>query len=403
MPLQVKDRFPIFQNHPDLVYLDSAATTQCLDDSLLAEQTYYLEYKANVHRGLYPMAEEATAHYENVRKIARKFLHANEGGEIIFTRGATESLNIVARCWGKKFLKKGDEIVLSILEHHSNIVPWQMIAKEVGAVLKFCPILSTGNLNYKALEKLVTKKTKIISITGLSNTLGTLIDLPVVVRLARKVGVKICVDAAQLVAHLPIDVQKLDIDFLAFSGHKIYGPTGAGVLYAKREILEEMDPWLGGGDMIREVHEEFSTWNDLPWKFEAGTPNIAQVLGMGAAMEFMMKLGKNKLMQHDREMQEYTFKILNELPTITVYGPKGFDQQRGCISFTVKGVHPHDVAAILGEQGVCVRAGHHCTMPLMKALHLSSTVRVSFGIYNTKKDVEALRDGLKKVARVFKI
>ncbi|MEK9160123.1 MAG: SufS family cysteine desulfurase [Patescibacteria group bacterium] len=403
MSLQIKDRFPIFQNHPDLVYLDSASTAQRLDDSLLAEQRYYLEYNANVHRGLYPMAEEATTHYENVRVIARKFLNAGKDGEIIFTRGTTEALNIVAHCWGRKFLRAGDEIVLSILEHHSNLVPWQMIAKETGAVVKFCPILNTGNLDYKALEKLVTKKTKIVSITGLSNTLGTLIDLPVVVRLARKVGAKICVDAAQLAAHMPIDVKKLDVDFLAFSGHKIYGPTGCGVLYAKREILEAMDPWLGGGDMIREVHEEFSTWNDLPWKFEAGTPNIAQVLGMGAAMDFLMKLGKNAMMKHDREMQEYTFKTLNELPFVTVYGPKGFDQHRGSISFTVKGVHPHDVAAILGDEGICVRAGHHCTMPLMKALCLISTVRVSFGIYNTKKDVEALRDGLKKVATIFKL
>lgn len=403
MSLQIKDRFPIFKNHPELVYLDSASTSQRLDDSLTAEQNYYLQYNANVHRGLYPMAEEATTHYENVRVIARKFLNAGKDGEIIFTRGTTEALNIVALCWGKKFLKKGDEIVLSILEHHSNLVPWQMIAKETGAVIKFCPVLNTGNLDYKALEKLISKKTKIVSITGLSNTLGTLVDLSVVVRLARKVGAKVCVDAAQLAAHMPIDVQKLDVDFLAFSGHKIYGSTGSGVLYAKREILEEMEPWLGGGDMIREVHEEFSTWNDLPWKFEAGTPNIAQVLGMGAAMEFLMQLGKNALMKHDREMQEYTFKILNELPYVTVYGPKNFDQHRGSISFTMKGVHPHDVAAILGDAGICVRAGHHCTMPLMKALCLLSTVRVSFGIYNTKEDVEALRDGLKKVAEVFKL
>ena len=239
--------------------------------------------------------------------------------------------------------------------------------------------------------------------TGLSNTLGTVIDLSVVLRFARKVGAKICVDAAQLAAHFPIDVQKLDVDFLAFSGHKIYGPTGAGILYAKREILDRMDPWLGGGDMIREVHKEFSTWNEAPWKFEAGTPNIAQVIGMGPAMEFLMKLGKNTVMRHDREMQEYMFKKLNELPFVKTYGPKSFDQHRACISFTVDGVHPHDVAAILGEIGICVRAGHHCTMPLMKSLCLVSTVRVSFGIYNTKEDVEALAKGLKKVARVFKL
>jgi cysteine desulfurase/selenocysteine lyase len=368
-----------------------------------AEQDYYLNSNANVHRGLYPMAEAATGKYEAVREIARKFLHVGKDGEVVFTRGATESLNVVALGWGRKFLKKGDEVVLTVLEHHSNLVPWQMVAKETGAVVKFCPILSTGNLDYKALEKLITKKTKMVSITGLSNTLGTLIDLPVAVRLARKVGAKICVDAAQLVAHMSVDVQKLDVDFLAFSGHKIYGPTGAGVLYAKRDLLEAMDPWLGGGDMIREVNLERSTWNDIPWKFEAGTPSVAQVIGMGAAMEFMMEVGKNTLMKHDRELQEYTFKKLNELSFVEVYGPKGFDQHRGSISFNVKGVHPHDVAAILGEQGVCVRAGHHCTMPLMKALCQVSTVRVSFGLYNTAKDVEALAKGLKKVAQVFEL
>lgn len=399
--MNLRSRFPIFKTHPKLVYLDSASTAQRVDFSLIAEQEYYLSSNANVHRGLYPLAEEATEKYENVRSIARKFLHVGKEGEVIFTRGTTESLNIVALGWGRKFLKKGDEIVLSILEHHSNVVPWQMVAKETGAVVKFCPILSTGNLDYKALEKLVTKKTKIVSITGLSNTLGTLIDLPVVVRLARKAGAKVCIDAAQLVAHMSVDVQKLDVDFLAFSSHKIYGPTGAGVLYAKREILESMDPWLGGGDMIREVTQEFSTWNDIPWKFEAGTPSVAQVIGMGAAMEFLMEVGKNTVMQHDRELQEYCLKKLNELPFVRVYGPKGFDQQRGCISFNVTGVHPHDAAAILGEEGVCVRAGHHCAMPLMKALCLVSTVRVSFGLYNTAKDVEALSKGLKKVAKIF--
>jgi cysteine desulfurase/selenocysteine lyase len=401
--MNLRSHFPIFKAHPKLVYLDSASTSQRVDRSLVAEQDYYLDSNANVHRGLYPLAEEATEKYEHVRTIAKQFLHVGKEGEIVFTHGATEGLNIVALGWGHQYLKKGDEIVLSLLEHHSNLVPWQMVAKETGAIVKFCPILSTGNLDYKALEKLVTKKTKIISITGLSNTLGTLIDLPVVVRLARKVGAKICVDAAQLVAHMSVDVQKLDIDFLVFSAHKIYGPTGAGVLYAKREILEEMAPWLGGGDMIREVSEEFSTWNDVPWKFEAGTPSIAQVIGMGAAMEFMMDVGKNTLMKHDRELQEYTFKKLNELPFVEVYGPKGFDQHRGSISFNVKGVHPHDVASILGELNICVRAGHHCTMPLMKALCQVSTVRVSFGLYNTSKDVEALARGLKKVAKVFEL
>lgn len=401
MPSKIKDRFPFFQNHPDVVYLDSASSAQRLDTAIAAEQEYYFEFNANVHRGLYPIAEKATMQYENVREITKRFVNANKDYEVVFTRGCTEALNIVAHCWGEAFLKKGDELVLSVLEHHSNIVPWQMVAKRRGAIIKFCPILSTGNLDYKALEKLVNKKTKLISITGLSNTLGTLIDLPFLARLAKKTGAKLCVDAAQLAAHMPLDVQKFKIDFLAFSGHKIYGPTGAGALVAKRELLEKMEPWQGGGDMIREVHLDHSTWNDVPWKFEAGTPNIAQVIGMGAAMKFIMELGKNTFMKHDRELQEYCFKKLNELPFVISYGPKNFDQARGCFSFNVQGVHPHDVAAILGEEGVCVRAGHHCTMPLMEALQVSSTVRVSFGIYNTKKDIDALIDALKKVANIF--
>lgn len=401
MPSKIKDRFPFFKNHPSVVYLDSASTSQRVDSAVLAEQEYYFEFNANVHRSLYPLAEEATMQYERVREIAKRFVRAGKAHEVIFTRGTTEALNIVAHCWGNTALKKGDEVVLSVLEHHSNLVPWQMLAKRSGAVLKFCPILSTGNLDYKALEKMVSKKTKLISMTGLSNTLGTLVDLPFLARLAKKTGAKLCIDAAQLAAHMPLDVQKFDIDFLAFSSHKIYGPTGAGVLVAKRELLEKMEPWQGGGDMIREVHLEHSTWNDVPWKFEAGTPNIAQVIGMGAAMEFMMEIGKNALMKHDRELQEYCFKKLNELPFVVSYGPRNFDQHRGSVSFTVKGVHPHDVAAILGEEGVCVRAGHHCTMPLMKVLKLPSTVRVSFGLYNTKEDIDALSSALKKVVKVF--
>lgn len=401
--LMLRSRFPIFKAHPQLVYLDSASTTERVDVSLEAERDYYINCNANVHRGLYPMAEAATEKYEAVRDLVKRFLHARERAEIIFTKGSTESLNIVAQRWGGQFLKREDEVVLSVLEHHSNLVPWQRAAQETGAVLRFCPITRNGNLDYTTLEKLITRKTKMVSITGLSNTLGTVVDIPRVVRFAKKVGAKVCIDAAQLAAHLPIDVQKWDIDFLAFSSHKIYGPTGAGVLYAKREILENMDPWLYGGDMIREVHLFTSTWNDLPWKFEAGTPNIAQIIGMGAALAFMMKLGIKVIENHDRTLQEYAFKKLSELSFVTVYGPKSFQQRRGSLSFTVEGVHPHDVAAILGEEGICVRAGHHCTMPLMQALCLISTVRASFGIYNTREDIDKMILGLEKVAQVFKL
>jgi cysteine desulfurase/selenocysteine lyase len=389
-------------DQPELVYLDSASSTQRADIVLKMLDHYYREMNANVHRGLYELSENATIAYEAVRGKIQEFINAKEEEEVIFTRGTTESLNIVAQGWGGKYLKEGDEVVLTQLEHHSNIVPWHMVAERTGAVVKFAPITDNGDLDYDALESLINDKTKMVSVTGLSNTLGTLVDIERVVKMARKVGSKVCVDAAQLVAHKKVDVQQLDVDFLAFSSHKIYGPTGSGVLYGKRDILEAMDPWLGGGDMIKEVHEDHYTWNDLPWKFEAGTPAIAQVMGMGAAVAFLDEVGMDWIEKHDRELMEYSLEKLGELDYVTVLGVKDLDKHVGALSFVVKDVHPHDVSAILGENNVCVRAGHHCTMTLMKALDVVSTSRVSFGVYNRKPDVDRLVEALDRVSELFR-
>lgn len=401
MSLKVKNRFPIFDLHPELVYLDNASTCQRVDRAVAGEQDYYFEMNANVHRGLYPMAEEASERYEAVREVVKRFIHAPSEKNIVFTHGATESLNMVAHCWGRKHLKKGDEILLTVMEHHSNLVPWQETAKLTGAFLKFVPLTKDGDLDYSAMEKIITNKTRIVSVTGLSNTLGTLVDLKRVVAMARKVGALVAIDGAQLVAHVPVDVQALNIDFLSFSSHKLYGPMGAGVLYAKSEHLEAMDPWIFGGDMIRSVELESSTWNEVPWKFEAGTPNVSSVIGMGESLEWLMELGWDAIESHEKNLLEGVWVRLKKLPFVDVYGTQNWTTHRGCVSFNVKNVHPHDVASILGEENVCVRAGHHCTMPLHQMLKIPATVRVSLGLYNEEKDLEALISALESVQKKF--
>lgn len=397
--MDFRSRFPLLVDQSELVYLDSASSTQRVDTVLARLDHYYREMNANVHRGLYDLSENATTEYEAVRETVRGFIGAVDAREVVFTHGTTESLNIVAQAWGGQFLKEGDEVVLTVLEHHSNIVPWQMVAKKTGAVLKFVGLTDEGDLNYEEMASLITERTRMVSVTGLSNALGTLVDLRRVVEMAQRVNAKICLDAAQLVAHRAIDVQDLGVDFLAFSSHKIYGPTGAGVLWGRRELLAAMEPWLGGGDMIREVSLEGSTWNDVPWKFEAGTPPIAQVLGMGAAIEFLNEVGMDKIEKHDRELMEYAREKMGEIEKVRLLG---LSDSVGVLSFEVEGVHPHDVSAILGGEGVCVRAGHHCTMPLMKALGVVGTTRASFGVYNKKSDVDRLIDGLKRVIETFK-
>lgn len=396
--MNVRSRFPLMVAQPNLVYLDSASTTQKPDVVLEAMYRFYREHNANVHRGLYDLSERATVAYEGVRETVRDFLNARESAEVVFTRGTTESLNMVAQGWGGQFLKEGDEVVLTVMEHHSNVVPWQMVARKVGAVIKFAPLTVDGNLDYESMESLITSRTKIVSVTGLSNALGTVVNVARVVKMARRVGAKVCVDAAQLAAHFPIDVQKLEVDFLVFSGHKVYGPTGVGVLWARREILESMEPWLGGGGMIREVTLERSTWNDVPWKFEAGTPPIVEVVGLGEALKFLRGVGWSEITAHDRELMNSARAQFAAFSGVRLFGPL---DGAGVLSFELKGVHSHDVAAVFGERGVCVRAGHHCCMPLMKHLGVSGTCRVGFGVYNDLADVDRLMSALGEVRKLF--
>lgn len=381
-------RFPFFQKNSNICYLDSAATTERVDTALQAENDFYLNINANVHRGLYPLAEEATLKYEAVRETVRDFLNAKNVNEIVFTRGATEALNLVAQSYGGAVLQKGDEILLSIMEHHSNLVPWQMIAQKTGAKLRF---VNLGE------EFKISDCTKIVAITGLSNALGVAPDVKKIVKEAKKVGAAVVLDAAQMIAHLPLDVRSLDVDFVAFSSHKMYGPFGAGVLYGRQELLEKMEPLFFGGDMIKEVYLDYSIWNKIPYKFEAGTPSIASVLGMGAAVRFLKETGFQKIMEHDQRLMTYFKKRMSKLDFVKMFG----ENQIGILSFTVLGVHNHDVAAILGEMGICVRAGHHCTMPLMQKLGVPGTTRVSLGVYNTEKDIDRLIFGLNKVREKF--
>lgn len=396
-----KERFPIFKRHPELVFLDSASTSQRLDRSLEAGEHYALEMNANVHRALYPMGEAATTAFEEARQTVARFLNAADARSIVFTSGTTESLNLLANSWGRTFLKAGDEVLLSELEHHSNLVPWQQVCHETGATLKVIPVTEEGLLDESSFETLFNPKTRMVSITGLSNTLGTLVDLKKIVKAARAVGALVCIDGAQLVAHSPVDVQELDLDFLAFSGHKIYSQTGLGVLYGKPEHFEKMPPVKFGGSMISEVRWEETSWADFPQKFEGGTPNIAGVLSLAAALEFMMEMGWEKILSHETALMEKALELLPQVPNLRILGPGNAREQRGVLSFVIEGIHPHDVGAMLGLNNICVRAGHHCTMPLMQRLHVPATTRVSFGIYNTVEDLEQLKMALIQISGIF--
>ena len=396
-----KSAFPIFERHPDLIYLDSASTSQRVNRSLQAMDDYHLDFNANVHRGLYPMAETATESYESARATVAKFLGAASPREIVFTRGTTESLNMVAFGWALQHLKPGDEIVLSELEHHANLVPWQQVAERSGAKLVFCPLTDSGEWDLIALESLLNAKTKLITFSPLSNTLGTITDIQSMVDLAKTHGVKVCLDAAQHVAHFPLNVEKMGIDFLAFSGHKIYGPTGVGVLYVKKDVMQEMTPMQFGGQMIREVQTTHSTWNDFPWRLEAGTPPIAEAIGLAAALDWVSEIGWDTILRHDLQLMDHGLLKLKELPFVRILGPANVERQRGVLSLTMDGVHPHDIASILGSQDIAVRAGHHCAMPLMKFLNVSATTRLSFGIYNSPEDIDAACEALKKIHHRF--
>lgn len=400
----IRKDFPILDRKIDgkpLIYLDNAATSQKPQQVIDALTNYYSNYNANIHRGIHTLSEEATEAYEGAREKIRAFINARETREIIFVRNATEAINLVMYTWGKKNIQAGDEIVLSAMEHHSNLVPWQMLAKEKGAKLVFVELTSDGKLDMESARQAISAKTKLVAITLMSNVLGCIVDVKALAELAHKHGAVLLVDGAQGVPHLPVDVQALDCDFLAFSFHKMLGPTGIGILYGKAKLLEEMPPFMGGGDMISSVSRERSLYNQLPWKFEAGTPNIADVIGAGAAIDYLTRLGMDNVRRHEMEITSYALDKLRKFPNVTIYGPKDVAERGGVIAFNVRGVHPHDLGHILSEQGIAVRAGHHCCQPLMRQYDLMGTARASFYIYNTEAEVDTFVQALAQAEKVL--
>jgi cysteine desulfurase/selenocysteine lyase len=385
-----------------LVYLDNAATTQKPQAVINAISDFYKQHNANIHRGIHTLSVEATNLYESSRDKIQKFLDAHEREEIIFTTGATEGINLVAWTWGQENIKRGDEILLTEMEHHSNLVPWQVLAKKKGAKLRFIPLTAEGRLDLRNLERLITRRTKIVSIAHISNVLGVVNPVKRIVRAAHAKGAVVLVDGAQAGGHLKINVQKLGCDFFVLSGHKMYGPTGVGILYGRRGLLEKMPPYKTGGHMIKKVGLTSHIWNDLPWKFEAGTANIAEVIGFGAAIDFLSKVGFQTISNHESRITNYALKKLQKIPGLTIYGPKDNKNRIGVISFNLKGIPAHDLASILDEKGIAIRTGHHCAMPLHEKLGIPSSARASFAIYNTKKDVDKLIAGLKYAKNLLK-
>ncbi len=398
---EVRKDFPIFSREPPLAFLDSAASTQTPTPVVLAMDAYYETYRSNIHRGIYQLSEEATSQYENAREKVATFIHAKRARQIVFTRNTTEAINLVAYSWGSQNVQEGDEIVLSVMEHHSNLVPWQMLAQRTGAVLHFIDLTDEGLLDFAQLDELLTEKTKLVALTHVSNVLGSINPIESVIHAAHAVGAKVLIDAAQSVPHFRVDVQQLDCDFLAFSGHKMCGPTGIGVLYGKSELLEQMPPFLGGGSMIRTVEREGSTYAEVPAKFEAGTPSIAEAIGLGHAVDYLTKYGLESIHLHTQELLIHAHQRLQQIEGVTLYGAPPH-QKVGVISFNVDGIHPHDVAGILDMHGVAIRAGHHCAQPLMKRLNVIATTRASFYLYNTRQDITTLCDGISKAKTLLK-
>jgi cysteine desulfurase / selenocysteine lyase len=405
-PELIREDFPIFSRLTSrgkrLVYLDSAATSQKPRAVIDALVTYYSEYNANIHRGVYEIAARATDAFEAARVKVARFINADQR-EVIWTRNATEAINLVGYSWGLANIKPGDVILTSQIEHHSNLVPWQLLAQKTGATLRFIPVDRRGVLQLDDLEQLLDGA-KLLAISHVSNTLGTITPLDRIVPAARAAGTTILVDGAQGIPHLPVDMRALDVDFYAFSGHKMLGPTGIGVLFGKRALLEAMPPFLAGGDMIRKVEYEHTSFNDLPWKFEAGTSNIADAIALGVAVDYLSGIGMDWVRAHERDSLAYALERLRPLEArgLVIYGPKDPAIASGVLSFNFADVHAHDLASILDTEGVCVRAGHHCTMPLMEKMGWPATARASFYIYNTKADVDALALGIEKAARIFK-
>ncbi|MCR4598970.1 MAG: SufS family cysteine desulfurase [Acetatifactor sp.] len=395
---EIRKDFPLFQNYPDIAYLDNAATTQRAESVLLAEKKFYEKANANPLRGLYELSQKATDAYEDARESVRKFIGANNTGEIVFTRNSTESLNLIAYSYGT-FLQEGDEIVISVLEHHSNLIPWQQLAKKKGLKLKWIEIDENGAITEEAFRKTLSEKTKLVSLTLISNVLGTLNDVKRFAQIAHEIGAVFVCDGAQGVPHIPVNVSDLDVDFLVFSGHKMLGPMGIGVLYGKKELLEKMPPFLYGGEMIEYVGKEDATWAELPHKFEAGTVNGAGAAGLAAAIKYYEKIGFENIVKREEELGELAFRTLSEIPHMTILGAKDAASHHGIFSFMVDGVHPHDIAEILSADGVCVRAGHHCAQVLMKELQVNSAARVSIAFYNTEEEIKRLGESLRSVRR----
>jgi cysteine desulfurase/selenocysteine lyase len=404
-PHALRADFPILRReingHP-LVYLDSASTSQKPDVVIDSVSDYYREYNANVHRGIYTIGEEATAAYEAARTKVAGFINAPDRHEVVFTRNATEAINLVSYSWGRRNIGRGDTIVLTEMEHHANLVPWQLLVQEKDGDLEFIPITDEGILRLDVFEVLLRLKPKLVAFTQVSNTLGTINPVREMVESAHAAGALVLIDGAQGVPHLPVDVQELGCDFYAFSGHKMLGPMGSGALWARRELLEGMPPFLAGGEMIREVHLRRSDFNDIPWKFEAGTPAVGDAIGLGVAVDYLQGVGMASVRQHERELVAYALETLaRDVPGIELYGPMDPDLRGGVIPFNVPGIHPHDVAQVLDRFGVAVRAGHHCTMPLHERLDLAATARASFSVYSTTEDIDALVAALAEVRRVF--
>lgn len=401
---QLKNEFPILQqfvNDEPLVYLDNAATTQKPESVLKALEEYYHTSNANVHRGVHTLAERATIQYEGAREKARRFIHAKETAEVLFTRGTTTSLNWVAKGLGECIIEPGDEIVISFMEHHSNIIPWQQVAKKKQATLKYIELKEDGQLDMADARQKITDKTKIVSLAHVSNVLGVVNPIKELAQMVHDVGGVMVVDGAQAVPHMPVDVQALDADFYAFSGHKMLAPTGIGVLYGKREWLEKMDPQEFGGEMIDFVELQDSTWKELPWKFEAGTPNIAGAIGLGAAIDYLEKVGMREIMDHEQKLVDYLMPKLKEIDGLTLFGPTDTKDRTGVIAFNIDGVHPHDVATAMDMEGVAVRAGHHCAQPLMTYLKQPATARASFYLYNTFADADKFVEAIKATKEFF--
>ena len=392
---KIRNDFPIFNDlNKPFIYLDSASTSQKPLEVIDTISSYYNSYAANVHRALYSIGEKATDEYENVRLLVKKMLNVPDSHSVIFTSGTTESINLIAYSWGLKNLKKADNVLITEMEHHSNIIPWQLITKKTNSSLNYIPLSNNGTLNTESMNEQLLSSTKIISISHQSNVFGTINPIKNIIDKAKSMDILTLIDGAQAVPHLKVNLAELDSDFYVFSGHKMLGPTGVGVLIGRNELLEEMEPFLGGGEMINKVNMHESTWNEIPWKFEAGTPKVAQVIGLGAAIKYLMNIGLENIHNHEQGLLQYALDILEQNENIILYGNP---PERGAvIPFNLKNIHAHDLAKFLDLDGICIRAGHHCTQPIMNYLNVSSTARISMNIYNDENDIDILAAGIKK-------